>query len=416
MLRAAAVSVAVLLAAAVPHARADASLNATINSWIARSAFAGTHTSLLVYDKNANRFLGVHDATTMQKPASNMKLLTSAATLERYGIGTHFTTQVMTGGSLNGSTLHGNLWLVGGGDPSLSTGTFSKKVWGGASGRLDQLAQAVKAAGITSVTGDIIGDESRFDTRRTAPFWKPSYWRDSPPITALSVNMDLYSFGEPQAAPSPAEHSAALFRLALIGAGVKVAGGASQATRPSTVHVVASEQSPPTSRLVHQMDQQSVNFYAEVLTKNLAIRGGRAGTTANGVRTIRNAIHDLGLSYKTARIYDGSGLSTGDRLSAAQILGLLRNVGQQGWSSYYRAALPLAGVSGTLEDRMKAGPGPRQRDGKDRHAGRRLGALGLPERGQRPPHHLLDDHEPRGHERPGRPQAAGSHRAAPGGL
>ena len=137
---------------------------------------------------------------------------------------------------------------------------------------------------------------------------------------------------------------------------MKVAGGASQATRPSTVHVVASEQSPPTSRLVHQMDQQSVNFYAEVLTKNLAIRGGRAGTTANGVRTIRNAIHDLGLSYKTARIYDGSGLSTGDRLSAAQILGLLRNVGQQSWSSYYRAALPLAGVSGTLEDRMKAGP------------------------------------------------------------
>ncbi len=84
------------------------------------------------------------------------------------------------------------------------------------------------------------------------------------------------------------------------------------------------------SRLVHQMDQQSVNFYAEVLTKNLAIRGGRAGTTANGVRAIRNAIHDLGLSYKTARIYDGSGLSTGDRLSAAQILGLLRNVGPAG--------------------------------------------------------------------------------------
>ncbi len=356
MLRAAIVSVVVALSVVVPNANAGASLNTTINGWIANSSFSGSGTTLLVYDKNTRRYLGVHNAEATLKPGSNMKLLTSAAALERYGISTRFTTQAMTGGSMSGSTLNGNLWLVGGGDPSLSTGTFSQKLWGGSSGRLDDLARAVRAAGITRVTGDIIGDESRFDTKRTAPFWKADYWRDCPPISALTVNMDLWTYGAPEAAPYPAQHSARLFRAALIGAGVSVSGGARQATRPSTVHVVAGEQSPAMSRLVHQMDQESVNFYAEVLTKDLAIRGGRTGTTANGVRTIRNAIHDLGLSMKTARIYDGSGLSTGDRLSAAQLLGLLRNVGQQGWSSYYRAALPVAGVSGTLKDRMRSGP------------------------------------------------------------
>ena len=78
-----------------------------------------------------------------------MKLLTTATALFRYGAGTRLSTQVMTGGSLVNGTLHGNLWLVGGGDPSFSTGTFSSKTWGGSSGRTDQLAQAVKAAGIT---------------------------------------------------------------------------------------------------------------------------------------------------------------------------------------------------------------------------------------------------------------------------
>ena len=74
---------------------------------------------------------------------------------------------------------------------------------------------------------------------------------------------------------------------------------------------------------------------------------------------IRNAIHDLGLSFKTARIYDGSGLSTGDRLSAAQIVGLLRKIATRPWATSYRAALPLAGVTGTLAHRMRTGPAHR---------------------------------------------------------
>jgi D-alanyl-D-alanine carboxypeptidase/D-alanyl-D-alanine-endopeptidase (penicillin-binding protein 4) len=355
MVRIAAVSFALLFALGVGQASAATS-NQVINSWIARSSFAGSHTSLLVYDKTANRFLGVHNATTTLKPGSNMKLLTSAASLLRFGVTGRLATSAMTGGSLNGSTLNGNLWLVGGGDPSFSTRLFSAKAWGGSSGRLDILARAVRAAGITRITGDIIGDESKFDSRRTAPFWKADYWRDCPPITALSVNMDLWTFGQPEAAPYPAQHAARLFRSALIGAGVSVGGGARQAVRPSSVHVVATDQSPAMSRLVRQMDKQSVNFYAEVLTKDLAVRGGRTGTTANGVRAIRNAVHDLGLAYPQARIYDGSGLSTGDRLSAAEILGLLRNVGTRGWSAFYRDALPVAGVDGTLAQRMRTGP------------------------------------------------------------
>jgi D-alanyl-D-alanine carboxypeptidase/D-alanyl-D-alanine-endopeptidase (penicillin-binding protein 4) len=348
----------VFAAALVPTAGA-ATINQTINGWIAHSKFSGAHTTLLVFDRNTGRFVANHHASTVLKPASNMKLVTSATALLRYGTATRLSTQVMTGGTLSGGTLHGNLWLVGGGDPSLSTGTFSRKAWGGSSGRLDQLATAVRAAGITDVTGRIIGDESRFDKRRTAPFWKASYWRDCPPISALSADMDLWTFGAPEAAPNPAQHAARLFRSALIGAGVKVAGGAESGVRPTTVREVATEDSPTMARLVRQMDRNSVNYYAEVLLKDLAVRGGRPGTTANGEQAVRNAIHDLGLSFKTARIYDGSGLSTGDRLSAAQIVSLLRKVSAQPWASAYHGALPQAGVNGTLRNRMRTGPAHR---------------------------------------------------------
>ena len=74
---------------------------------------------------------------------------------------------------------------------------------------------------------------------------------------------------------------------------------------------------------------------------------------------MRNAIHDLGLSFTSARIYDGSGLSTGDRLSAAQIVGLLRKVAARPWATAYHAALPVAGVNGTLRHRMRTGPAHR---------------------------------------------------------
>jgi D-alanyl-D-alanine carboxypeptidase/D-alanyl-D-alanine-endopeptidase (penicillin-binding protein 4) len=104
------------------------------------------------------------------------------------------------------------------------------------------------------------------------------------------------------------------------------------------------------------MDHVSDNLFAEVFTKDLAVHGGRRGTTANGVRATRNALGDIGVSLAGARIYDGSGLSRGDRLSARQVLSVLTHAAKQPWGRTLRADLPLAGVNGTLDDRMRSGP------------------------------------------------------------
>ena len=84
-----------------------------------------------------------------------MKLMTSAAALGRLGFATRLKTRALATGALTGGTLHGNLWLVGDGDPSFSTVPFSRVAFGGASGLVHNLAAGVRAAGVRRVTGGV---------------------------------------------------------------------------------------------------------------------------------------------------------------------------------------------------------------------------------------------------------------------
>jgi D-alanyl-D-alanine carboxypeptidase/D-alanyl-D-alanine-endopeptidase (penicillin-binding protein 4) len=341
---------------AAAQSASAATIDNTIGRMLDRSSFAGKHTSLIVWDRTTGRLLVVHQRDRELRPASNMKLLTSSAVFEREGASARLFTRVYATGSLSGGTLHGSLWLVGGGDPSLSTNVFATKAFGGYSGHVSNLAAAVRAAGIVRVTGRLYGDESRFDSRRTAPFWKPSYWMDCPPISALLVNEDLYRFGNPHASANPPLYAAQVFHKSLRGHGVTFAHGTRAGVRPPGARVVAVERSPTFARMLRHMDHVSDNLFAEVFSKDLAVHGGLRGTTKNGVRATRNALGDIGVSLAGARIYDGSGLSRGDRLSARQVLSVLTHAAKQPWGATLRADLPLAGVSGTLDDRMRSGP------------------------------------------------------------
>jgi serine-type D-Ala-D-Ala carboxypeptidase/endopeptidase (penicillin-binding protein 4) len=348
------ITAALLVGAAQPAGAAT--IDNTIGRMIARSSFAGHHTTLVVWDRTTGRLLAAHQRDRELRPASNMKLLTSSAVFEREGASARLFTRVYASGSLSGGTLHGSLWLVGGGDPSLSTNVFAVKAFGGYAGLLSNLAAAVRAAGIVHVTGRLYGDESLFDSRRTAPFWKPSYWMDCPPISALLVNEDLYRFGNPHASANPPLFAAQVFHKSLRGHGVRFAHGTRAGVRPAGTRVVAVERSPTFARMLRHMDHVSDNLFAEVFSKDLAVHGGLRGTTANGVRATRNALGDIGVDLAGAHIYDGSGLSRGDRLSARQVLSVLTHAAKQPWGATLRADLPLAGVNGTLDDRMRSGP------------------------------------------------------------
>jgi PBP4 family serine-type D-alanyl-D-alanine carboxypeptidase len=104
------------------------------------------------------------------------------------------------------------------------------------------------------------------------------------------------------------------------------------------------------------MNKESDNFYAEMLLKHLGARLRGAGTTADGARVVRRVLRLRGVPLDGVRVADGSGLSLRDRITARSLAALLISA----WSDLaikrpFVDSLPVAGVDGTLEDRMTGG-------------------------------------------------------------
>ena len=276
-------------------------------------------------------------------PASNEKLAIAYTALETLGPDFQIETDVLGRGELIGTTWHGPVVLQGHGDPTLSHTD------------LNALARQVRAAGIRKVAGALLGDESYFDSRRTGPGWKPSFYiNQSAPLSALTVDRTWFHTHHSRA---PAAAAAALFKDALRAQGVSVTGRAVRGTAGGDVQQLAEVLSPPLAQIVRFMGRESDNFTAELLLKQLGAASGAVGTTAGGAAQVRTTLAAAGIPLAGVRIADGSGLSPLDRLTARALVGIL----EAGWEdptirTPFVAALAVAGRSGTLKDRLRAPP------------------------------------------------------------
>jgi serine-type D-Ala-D-Ala carboxypeptidase/endopeptidase (penicillin-binding protein 4) len=282
-----------------------------------------------------------HDGLPLA-PASNEKLAVAYAALVTLGADFRIETEVLGRGAQDGATWRGNLLLVGHGDPTLSAAS------------LLALARQVRLLGIRHVTGGVFGDESYFDARRTGVGWKSWFYvNECPPLSALTVDRGRY-FG--RTSGEPALSAALLFRNALRKVGVSV-GGAGLGRGRETDSMLASVQSPPLAQIIAWMGRVSDNFTAEMLLKQIGAQAGQVGTSSDGAAVVRSTLADAGVPLAGVRLVDGSGLSSLDRLTARALAGVLRAA----WADpdvrpYFTAALPIAGISGTLHDRMRRAP------------------------------------------------------------
>ena len=105
------------------------------------------------------------------------------------------------------------------------------------------------------------------------------------------------------------------------------------------------------------MDLHSDNFTAEMLLKLLALTVYDQGTTARGAKVVMHSLKLAGIPTAGVRIVDGSGLSEDDRLTVAALVSILQAFAvDPGLQKELLHALPVAGVSGTLSDRMRSAP------------------------------------------------------------
>jgi serine-type D-Ala-D-Ala carboxypeptidase/endopeptidase (penicillin-binding protein 4) len=276
-------------------------------------------------------------------PASNEKLPVTYTALETLGPDYRIATDVLGEGAQVGTTWRGSLVLQGHGDPSLDDADLTR------------LARQVRAAGIRKVAGAVLGDESYFDSRRTAPGWKPSFsLTQSEPLSALTVDRTWFHTHHSSA---PAAAAAALFKDALRKQGVSVTGRAVRGLASADAQGLAEVLSPPLAQIVRFMDRESDNFTAELLLKQIAAANGDVGTTAGGAAQVHATLAEAGIPLTGVRIVDGSGLSSLDRLTARAIVGILRAAWEDpSIKQSFVSALAVAGRAGTLKDRLRRPP------------------------------------------------------------
>jgi len=326
-----------------PPNPAAAALAKLIDTHLADPRLAGTTVGLSVWVEGLGEVAG-RNADLPLTPASNQKLFTAMGVLSLIPQTDRLVTEVRATGNQEGRSLTGDLFLVGGGDPTLNAkGPHS----------LDDLAAAVKARGIDEIRGALVGDETRYDAVRGAPGWLPQH---VPvfigPLSALVVDRNQLRPDADYAA-NPLPGTLPYFRAALLRAGVRVLGPNAAGPAPAGSAVLASLPSPPVGDLVGEMLNQSDNLIAEILVKEVGYRANRAapGSTAGGLAAIDDAVRKLGVPLAGVAA-DGSGLSREDRRSAREWRSLLQALQAQPWAERLVGSLPLAARNGTLARRF----------------------------------------------------------------
>ncbi len=283
-------------------------------------------------------------------PASNMKLFTAAVALEVLGPDFIFTTRA-TGEIDAEGVLHGDLYLIGGGDPLLTT-----EWWPAVNpetyppfhlSRLEVLADALVDRGLREVRGVVIGDGSRYDDEHFPPSWDPSIQKvEAGPIDALVVN-DGHTNGFAPALvdDDPAHGAADALTSLLVTRGVTVGGFAESGQAVSDLDLAVLNSSP-LSDIVDEMLTTSDDNTAEMLLKEIGLAVGGIGSRQAGLDVMRSVLQEWGIPIDGMAFADGSGLSNKNRVTCQAIVGVLVHgslddpLGQ---------GLPVAGATGTLE-------------------------------------------------------------------
>ncbi|MGH2635048.1 MAG: D-alanyl-D-alanine carboxypeptidase/D-alanyl-D-alanine-endopeptidase, partial [Actinomycetota bacterium] len=303
-------------------------LQVTKAGWMTRidEVVGGRAVSVSVSEEDASLYRRSDEKP--RTPASNEKLLLAMAVLDTFGPDHRIRTRAAATAFADG-VVDGDLWILGHGDPLVGRSS------------LGDLADALVAAGLTRVTGSAMGSTGFFRRDWDAPGWNEVARDYVNRPTALSFAGNSVPDPEREAARSLTKH--------LEKRGVAVGGGPGAGTPPKGLTEVAALESKPLTVLLAKMLRPSWNFAAEVLGKGLGAEvRGAPGTIAKGAGTIEAWAGQRGVDFS---LFDNSGLSYDNRVTAAGIVELLAQAEDEDWGDELRQALPTGG-QGTLEDRL----------------------------------------------------------------
>lgn len=310
-------------------------------------------------------------------PASLAKIATAAAALEVIRPDEVFSTEVVARTdaleSVTDGVLVGDVYLIGQGDPVLSTSRYVGRypdpvVHTDVTDLADRVFATLAAHGVRRIEGRLVGDESWYPHRQRDyteevvtggdPVWKRSYVTSNHagPLSALLLNQGYSSYSRTLSsvgrrgnvrAANPAQHAASVFDDYLEARGMVITRRpvAGVAPDPFERTLLGAVESPPLSEILTRMLTYSDNTIAEMLLKEIGRRtdGSDRASAVAGVQALLR--RQLGPSVDGLVIADGSGLSYSNRLTCGAVAGLLLEAGP---GSPLVEGLAVAGERGTL--------------------------------------------------------------------
>lgn len=315
---------------------------------------ANTIVGMLVYNPLTQDTIFEINHTRSMIPASNTKLFTTSAALSLMGGDFPLKTILSTPDkNLDDGIINGNLYIKGYGNS-----TFTEE-------DLDTMVIELKEKGIGKITGNIIGDDSYFDEIYSRDDWIDDEVANVrlPPISALVIDRNTKVFYRKRRGHmrryiayynNPPLHAAILLKQKLKSRGIIVEGGSIKGEAPIESQIII-ESNILLRDLVKRINKHSDNFLAECLFKTIgAFASGKQGNSFYSTQAILGFIDDNGIYSKGTAIVDGSGISRFNQVTTGAIIGLLQKMYFDliNFEDFYNS-LSIAGVDGTLEDRME---------------------------------------------------------------
>ena len=410
------------LPAAAPAPDARAALRAFIDTSVNAAEFRNAHWGILIVDPAHGDTLYSRNADKLFMPASNQKIITGSVALAQLGPEFRWTTTLLARGAIRNGVLDGDLVARGDGDPSIST-----SMRGDALGPLRDLADSLRARGITRIRGGIVAAPSPFTDATLGLGWA---WDDldepySAGVDALFFNEGFTQIlvragarsGDPVRAtnrpastyppllvrattvarPTTAADSAQRRPELTVGydsshAGVLVAGTIAagdtavlelafrdqtaaylaalrealrsrgivvdEARRDGATAIdsLASMRSPPLRDVMKAFEKPSQNQIGELLFKTIALRATGVGRADTAQRVVGSQLVTWGAEPDGFAVRDGSGLSRHDYVSPRTLVKALDAMRRHPEFRVFYDALPIAGVDGTIGNRMRGTP------------------------------------------------------------
>jgi D-alanyl-D-alanine carboxypeptidase/D-alanyl-D-alanine-endopeptidase (penicillin-binding protein 4) len=322
---------------------------------------ANAKVSVAVVDLRDGSTVYARNSDTALNPASNVKLVTTAAALEILGPEHRFATRALVDpADFSGGVVDGPIYLQGSGDPSLVTGELYELATHLRAAGIERIAKGEKATATTvpRVSGITLVNESRTVEGSRNRLTVHVEGADGATKVFLRGEIGERSGAATYRYPvsNPSQYAGETFRSVLKQAGIKVPKKTVKVgDAPSQARVMASHRSEPVSVLIRSVNKLSNNFMAEQLLRTLAREDG--ATAQSALDTIATYARDSGMPTDGLRLGNGSGLYDNNRVSAEQMTHLLARVyGDFRYRSDFIASLAVAGTEGTLRKRLRESP------------------------------------------------------------